>query len=317
VAECPIDTKLIAASQTDLSASVSEGCFRADQYHRLAVVVLTLPPVREPGDDILGLARHFLRHYGEVHRLPPKGLSRSAEAWLLRYDWSDNVRELSHLMERVTLLSPETMLAPESLERLCLPRLGVPQSPESGSIGGETDLLDEATRIRQALVQAEGNVMRAARLFPEREYTSKHALTHEVAYGSLPQELRRNVEILHGALLRERFGTTNVQSVVSRAQVARCLAELGAFAEGRTYAEEALRLAVTVEHPYSLIWACNGVGHFFLRQGALSQALHVFERALSLPEAGNFPAITRNVEVTAPWGERLAPRSWELPGHHS
>ena len=76
-----------------------------------------------------------------------------------------------------------------------------------------------------------------------------------------------------------------MQSVVARAQVARCLAELGAFAEGRTYAEEALRLAETVDHPYSFACACDGVGHFFLRQGALSQAIHVFERALALREA--------------------------------
>jgi DNA-binding NtrC family response regulator/predicted ATPase len=164
VVERPVDAKLIAATQTDLSASVSAGRFRADLYHRLAVVVLTLPPVRERSDDILGLARHFLRRYGEVHGLPPKGLGRAAEAWLLRYDWPGNVRELSHLMERVTLLSHETMVAPEILERLCLPRLGAPLPPEAAPIGGETDLLDEPTRIRRALVQAEGNVMWAARL---------------------------------------------------------------------------------------------------------------------------------------------------------
>jgi predicted ATPase len=117
-------------------------------------------------------------------------------------------------------------------------------------------------------------------------------------YRQAAEVFRRNVEILHGALLRERFGTTNVQSVVCRAQVARCLAELGAFAEGRTYAEDALRLAETVDHPYSLIWACNGVGHFFLRQGALSQAIHVFERALALREAVNFPPIIRNCHVS-------------------
>jgi DNA-binding NtrC family response regulator/predicted ATPase len=164
VVERPVDAKLIAATQTDLSASVSAGRFRADLYHRLAVVVLTLSPIRERGDDILGLARHFLRRYGEVHGLPPKGLSRAAEAWLLRYDWPGNVRELSHLMERVTLLSPDTIVASESLERLCLPRLGAPLSAESTSTEGDTDPPDEPTRIRQALVQAEGNVMRAARL---------------------------------------------------------------------------------------------------------------------------------------------------------
>jgi predicted ATPase len=100
-------------------------------------------------------------------------------------------------------------------------------------------------------------------------------------YRQAAEVFRRNVELLHGALLRERSGTTNVQSVVSRAQVARCLAELGAFAEGRAYAEDALRLAETVDHPYSFIWVCNGIGHLFLRQGALSQTIHVFEGIVS------------------------------------
>jgi predicted ATPase/DNA-binding winged helix-turn-helix (wHTH) protein len=116
-------------------------------------------------------------------------------------------------------------------------------------------------------------------------------------YRQAAEAFRRNVEILHEALLRERFGTTNVQSVVCRAQVARCLAELGAFAEGRTYAEDALRLAETVDHPYSFIWACSGVGHSFLRQGTLSQAIRVFERALALPEAVNFPGLFRHLHV--------------------
>ena len=215
VVERPVDAKLIAATQTDLSASVSAGRFRADLYHRLAVVVLTLPPVRERGDDILGLARHFLRRYGEVHGLPPKGLSRAAEAWLLRYDWPGNVRELSHLMERVTLLSPETMVAPESLERLCLPRLGTPQPPESAPIDGETDLLDEPTRIRQALVQAEGNVMRAARLLGlgrgalrhrMRRYgivvPSREDLTHAAGSSAAEEELRPT----SAAVAEERTG---------------------------------------------------------------------------------------------------------------
>jgi predicted ATPase len=108
---------------------------------------------------------------------------------------------------------------------------------------------------------------------------------------------RRNVELLHGVLLRERFGTTNMQSVVARAQVARCLAELGAFAEGRAYAEEAIRLAETVDHPYSFVVACDAVGQFFLRQGALSQAIGVFERALTLRETVNLPPIFRRCHV--------------------
>ena len=116
-------------------------------------------------------------------------------------------------------------------------------------------------------------------------------------YRQAAEVFRRNVEILHGALLRERFGTTNVQSVVCRAQVARCLAELGAFAEGRVYGEDALQLAETVDHPYSLMWACSGLGHLCLRQGALSQAIHVFERALAIRETMNLPGTMRHAFV--------------------
>ena len=79
-------------------------------------------------------------------------------------------------------------------------------------------------------------------------------------YRQACQAYRRNVALLHGALLHERFGTTHVHAVVARAQVARCLAELGAFAEGHASGEDALRLAETVEHPYSFLWACSGLG---------------------------------------------------------
>ena len=117
-----VDVKLIAATPTSLSRQVGEGRFRADLYHRLAVVLLMLPPLRERGEDILMLARHFLQRYLEAYSLPSKRLSGAAEAWLVRYGWPGNVRELSHLMERVTLLSSETIIDPQVLERLCLPQ---------------------------------------------------------------------------------------------------------------------------------------------------------------------------------------------------
>src|SRR5439155_19569533 len=120
VREHLVDVKLIAATQADLNARVSEGHFRADLYHRLAVILLHIPPLRERGEDMLVLAQEFLRHYAEAHRLIPKQLSPEAEAWLQRYAWPGNVRELSHLIERVTLLHPEVVLDAASIERLGL-----------------------------------------------------------------------------------------------------------------------------------------------------------------------------------------------------
>src|SRR5215813_2314625 len=96
------------------------------------------------------------------------------------------------------------------------------------------------------------------------QYMARHFLG--VAYHVLGDHrramglLRRNVESLAGDLLRERFGMAGLPSVQSRAWLGRCLAELGAFPEGITHAEEAIRIAEAVDHPVSLIYAYLGVG---------------------------------------------------------
>jgi tetratricopeptide (TPR) repeat protein len=92
--------------------------------------------------------------------------------------------------------------------------------------------------------------------------------------------LRKNVESLAGDLLRERFGTTGLASVISRHWLARCLAELGAFPEGIAHAGEAVRLAEAVDHPFSLVHAYLSVGILSLRKGDLSGAIPALERCL-------------------------------------
>ena len=159
-----MDVKLIAATQADLNAYVSEGRFRADLYHRLAVILLHIPPLRERGEDMLVLAQAFLRQYAEAHRLIPKQLSPEAEAWLQSYAWPGNVRELSHLIERVTLLHPEVVLDAASIERLGLVQPQPAAPVGQGAVQGDSEPQDEPTRIRQALIQSGGNVVRAARL---------------------------------------------------------------------------------------------------------------------------------------------------------
>jgi DNA-binding NtrC family response regulator len=159
-----LDVKCIAATPTELSVRVTEGRFRSDLYHRLAVVLLEIPPLRERGEDILILAQHFLRQYAEAHGLLPKQVSRDAEVWLQAYGWPGNVRELSHLMERVTLFSPQGVVTAATLEQLCLPR--PLRAVQSGAppVRSKAAPLDEPARIRQALSQTGGNVVQAARL---------------------------------------------------------------------------------------------------------------------------------------------------------
>jgi class 3 adenylate cyclase/tetratricopeptide (TPR) repeat protein len=94
--------------------------------------------------------------------------------------------------------------------------------------------------------------------------------------------LRSNVESLAGDLLHEHFGVAGLPAVLSRAWLARCLAELGAFPEGIVHAEEAVRIAEAVDHPPSLILAYLGVGLLFLRTRDRSRAIPVLERGLEL-----------------------------------
>src|SRR5262249_25391219 len=94
-----LDVKLRAATQRDLRDLVAAGRFRADLYHRLAVVILEIPPLRARGTDVVLLAEHFLAEHAAAHRVDRKRLDEGARTWLLGYSWPGNVRELSHLME--------------------------------------------------------------------------------------------------------------------------------------------------------------------------------------------------------------------------
>jgi two-component system response regulator AtoC len=161
VAEHPTDVKLIAASQADLRVRVHEGQFRADLYHRLAVVLVDVPPLRERGADIVLLARHYLQRAAEAYQLHPKRLDPQAEVWLQRYPWPGNVRELGHLMERVTLLHSDPLIGLEMLEELCIP-LAQPSAPAPARPPeADTEAADEAAQIWHALQQTAGNVARA------------------------------------------------------------------------------------------------------------------------------------------------------------
>jgi DNA-binding NtrC family response regulator/tetratricopeptide (TPR) repeat protein len=165
VAGHEVDVKLVAATQRDLRALIAAGTFRADLYHRLAVLVVAIPPLRERDDDVLHLAGHFLTAYAQAHGLAPRRLDDGARTWLAGRAWPGNVRELQHLMERVTLLCPDETVGALVLEHLATPtgpgaplREGVATDPRSDASEPDVD------RIRGALERAGGNVVRAARL---------------------------------------------------------------------------------------------------------------------------------------------------------
>jgi two-component system response regulator AtoC len=122
VAERAVDVKLLAATQHDLAELVQSGRFRPDLYHRLAVVVLGLPPLRERGDDVIVLARVLLERLARGYGARPKRLTADGEEWLRRHPWPGNVRELAHLMERVTLLHAAATVDSRALDGLATGR---------------------------------------------------------------------------------------------------------------------------------------------------------------------------------------------------
>jgi len=98
-----LDVRIIAATNQDLLQSVKEGTFRKDLFYRLNVVPIYLPPLRERGDDVLLLARHFIDLYAKRMDLENLEMSSKATIQLTSHTWPGNIRELSNVIERAVL----------------------------------------------------------------------------------------------------------------------------------------------------------------------------------------------------------------------
>ena len=105
-----VDVRILAASNVDLLRLVREGQFREDLYHRLNVIALHLPPLRERREDIPLLLDHFLRRFSEENQKPPRSFAPAALKLLMDYDWPGNIRELENVVERGVVLSTQELL---------------------------------------------------------------------------------------------------------------------------------------------------------------------------------------------------------------
>src|SRR5450755_1093463 len=110
-----VDVRILAASNEDLTKLVREGRFREDLFHRLNVISLHLPPLRERKEDIPLLLDRFLKQFCQENEKPPRGFTHAAMKLLMDYDWPGNVRELENVVERAIVLSTQEALGPELL----------------------------------------------------------------------------------------------------------------------------------------------------------------------------------------------------------
>lgn len=110
VAPIRIDVRFIVASNRDLAEMVAAGQFRHDLYHRLHVVRLRIPPLRERKEDIPILIEHFIRHFAARYNRPAERFTASCLQRIVQYDWPGNVRELKNMIERAVALSSSAEL---------------------------------------------------------------------------------------------------------------------------------------------------------------------------------------------------------------
>jgi transcriptional regulator with GAF, ATPase, and Fis domain len=111
-----VDIRVIAATHRVLEDEVKAGRFREDLYYRLNVIKLMVPPLRERGDDVLMLARYFLRAFAEEMKSPARTFSKAALEAMHRHAWPGNVRELENRIKKAIVLSDKSMIGPEELE---------------------------------------------------------------------------------------------------------------------------------------------------------------------------------------------------------
>jgi two-component system response regulator HydG len=186
--EHSFDARIITATHRDLEDDVAKGRFREDLFYRINVVSIHVPPLRERGNDVLGLASHFLQKAAERTRQAPRLLSAPVAERVLAYEWPGNVRELENCIERAVALSRFEKLTLEDLpERI---RTRKPDSFAMAADDAEQIIpLDELERryISRALRLLNGNKARAAQVLGIDRRTLYRHLDRQVSAHSAPR----------------------------------------------------------------------------------------------------------------------------------
>ena len=180
-----VDVRFVCATNRDPFAEVKAGRFREDLYYRLHVIQITLPPLRDRGEDVLQIARHFLRQFAAEEGKHFTGFSHEAEAILADYPWPGNVRELQNVMRNIVVLNEGELVLPVMLPppldqliptaRACGSQPLLMAEPE-GEI--RPMWLLEKEIIERAINQCGGNIPQAASLLelsPSTIYRKRQA----------------------------------------------------------------------------------------------------------------------------------------------
>ena len=164
--EIEVDVRVLAATNQDLAAMVSDKEFREDLFYRLHVVVVQLPPLRDRPTDIDELAPHFLTQSIQRNGIARRKLGSGSLDWLRQQSWPGNVRQLRNIIEGAAILAETNEIGPEDLKAASVPAPG--NAPDGGVAWFDFETLAEfrnATEkefIRRKLLENSGNIKRTA-----------------------------------------------------------------------------------------------------------------------------------------------------------
>jgi len=177
-----VDFRLITATNKDLEKAIVKGLFREDLYHRLNVVAIYLPPLRQRKEDIPLLANYFLKRYNRVNGRKIKTISAEALDLLMDFEWPGNVRELENVIERAVVLTSNDLILPDDIFLRSWKRISdsdIISSSRPISLGeGEKAL------IQKALKTTHCNQTEAAKLLG----IHRNTLRRKIKYFKLYQE---------------------------------------------------------------------------------------------------------------------------------
>ena len=168
-----VNVRIVSATHRSLDQMVREKAFRADLFFRLRIIEIKVPPLRERGDDVLELARHFLQHHAQRYKRGNLALSAEAETALRRHSWPGNVRELRNVMEQAVLMSSGHVVGARDL-----PIQGT-EPGSGGPVWSDADLnLERMERhlVELALSRTQQNVTQAAKLLGVSRDTLRYRL---------------------------------------------------------------------------------------------------------------------------------------------
>ena len=150
----PFDVRIIIASHKDLLSEVKAGRFREDLFYRLLGITITLPPLRERGNDILLLAKNFLRQFCSDNNLPKATFSPGAIKKLMSYDFPGNIRELKAVIEVAVVLAENNYITDKDIHFL--------QTNEAATTDTETLEAVTIAFIQKELNKLNGNVLKTS-----------------------------------------------------------------------------------------------------------------------------------------------------------